>query len=62
MVVARDRATEPRSSNATVVVTVIDENDNTPVIENVISGSTVQEVVEVSGECGTKSVGLFIVS
>jgi len=46
VVVARDRATEPRSSNATVVVTVIDENDNTPVIENVISGSTVQEVVE----------------
>ena len=53
VVVARDRAVEPRSSNATVFVTVIDENDNTPVIENIISGSTVQDVLEVSSECST---------
>ena len=49
VVVARDRGAEPRSSNTTVLVTVEDENDNTPVIENINSGVTTQEVVEVSG-------------
>ena len=47
VVVARDRGAEPRSSNTTVLVTVEDENDNTPVIENIDSGVTTQEVVEV---------------
>ena len=49
VVVARDRGAEPRSSNTTVLVTVEDENDNTPVIENIDSGVTIQTVVEVSG-------------
>ena len=46
-VVARDGGLEPRSSNATILVTVSDENDNDPVITNIISGITRAEVTEV---------------
>lgn len=49
-VVARDRAMEPRSSNATVIVRVIDENDNDPEIININSGVTTVEVPEVTCE------------
>lgn len=48
-VVARDSALEPRSSNATINVIVLDENDNDPEILNIDSGVTTVEVPEVSG-------------
>lgn len=47
-VVARDQADEPRSSNATIFVTVRDENDNPPVIVNITSGVTMVQVEEVT--------------
>ena len=46
-IIARDRADEPRSSNATISVTVRDENDNPPVILNITSGLTVVSIEEV---------------
>ena len=46
-IIARDRADEPRSSNATIFVTVRDENDNPPFILNITSGITVISVEEV---------------
>ena len=46
-VVARDGGAEPRSSNATVSVTVLDENDNDPEILNIESLITSVEVPEV---------------
>lgn len=46
-VIARDRSDEPRSSNATIFVTVRDENDNPPVILNITSGVTMVPVEEV---------------
>ena len=45
--IARDRGEEPRSSNATIYVTVRDENDNIPVILNITSGVTSVPVAEV---------------
>ena len=39
---------EPRSSNTSIIVTVQDDNDNNPLIINIISGVTVVEVLEVS--------------
>ena len=45
--VARDNGLEPRSSNATVFVSVTDENDNDPEITNIESGVTTVEVPEV---------------
>ena len=47
IVIARDRGTEPQASNATVYVTVEDENDNPPVIDNIQSGITCVDVSEV---------------
>lgn len=46
-IIARDRADEPRSSNATISVTVRDENDNPPIILNITSGITMVPVEEV---------------
>lgn len=46
-VVARDGGAEPRSSNTTVYVTVLDENDNDPEILNIESLVTTVEVPEV---------------
>lgn len=46
-ITARDRADEPRSSNATISVTVRDENDNPPIILNITSGITMVSVEEV---------------
>ena len=42
--VARDNGLEPRSSNATILVTVLDENDNDPEILNIESGATMPPV------------------
>ncbi len=46
-IIARDRADEPRSSNATIYVTVRDENDNPPIILNITNGITVVSIEEV---------------
>ena len=47
ILVGRDRAIEPRSSNTTILITVLDENDNDPVILNIESGVTTEFVPEV---------------
>lgn len=47
IVVGRDRAVEPRSSNTTIFVSVSDVNDNAPEILNIESGVTTVQVPEV---------------
>lgn len=50
--IGRDRALEPRSSNTTILVVVLDENDNDPEILNIDSGVTMAQVPEVTWHTG----------
>lgn len=49
-VIAQDRGEGPRSSTTRVEITVLDENDNTPIFTNIESGVTCVEVTEVTND------------